>query len=117
MKRQIEQVICGNCNLAFPDTLGQPRRACPKCGSSQRHYTAHFKEKMTIGDSAEAWSTRTFYERNPLVLTIVGVISLGGPFLGFWLAGWIGVLVAFVLGVLSLFLGPFAVQKIKEIRR
>jgi len=43
--------------------------------------------------------------------------SVGGPLLGFWLVGWPGVLVGLFLGGLGFFLGPYAVTKVKEIRR
>lgn len=114
---QIEEVQCGSCNRVFPDTIGGKRRECPECGSSKRKYALYVSEKMQVCDSVEGRSIRVFYKRHPVALVVVAAISLVGPFLGFWVVGWVGVMAGVILGVFSLLLGPIATTKIKEIHR
>jgi hypothetical protein len=116
-KPQIEEVTCGNCNRVFPDTVGGTRRSCPECGSSKRRYNLDIREELHISDSVEGHSIRVFYRRNPAALTVVVLISIASPLLGLWLVGWPGVVAGVILGVVSLFLGPIATTKIKEIHR
>lgn len=116
-KPQLEEVQCGNCNRVFPDAVGGKRRACPECGSSKRRYTLNIQEQLHISDSAEGRTIRVFYKRHPLALTVVVLISIASPLLGLWLVGWLGVVAGIILGAISLFLGPIATAKIKEVHR
>jgi uncharacterized membrane protein YjjP (DUF1212 family) len=57
-----------------------------------------------------------YYERHPKLLPIVLVITIGSPFLGLIFAGWLGVAVGLVVGLVAFFLGLRAVTKVREIR-
>ena len=57
-----------------------------------------------------------YYERHPILLPLVILITVGSPFLGLVLAGWLGVVVGLVIGVVAFILGLRAVTKVREIR-
>jgi len=57
-----------------------------------------------------------YYERHQILLLIVIGITIGSPFLGLVLAGWIGVVAGLVIGLIPFFLGLRAVTKVREIR-
>ena len=47
--------------------------------------------------------TREYYEKRPILLSVVIAVTLGSPFLGLFLAGWIGVIAGF-----------FAITRVRE---
>ena len=60
--------------------------------------------------------TLKYVKRKPLLLTVLVILTLGGPFLGLVLAGVLGVIVAFVLAIICWVLGPLAVERVIERR-
>lgn len=57
-----------------------------------------------------------YVKRKPLLLTVLVVLTFGGPFLGLVLAGVPGVIVALVLAIICWLLGPRAVERVIERR-
>lgn len=65
-----------------------------------------------------SWTKRReFYERKRWALAAVIAISIGGSFLGLFIAGWPGVIVGLLLSVVTYFLGPLAETKVREIEK
>lgn len=60
---------------------------------------------------------REFTERNPALLVVGAVITVGSPLLGLVINGVRGVVVGLVLGVLADLVGARAVVRVREIRR
>ena len=57
-----------------------------------------------------------YYEQHKVLLPLVLVITVGAPFLGLVLAGWLGVVVGLVIGLATFFLGLRAVTQVRKIR-
>jgi hypothetical protein len=63
-----------------------------------------------------SWTkTREYWEKRPLPLIAVIVFTIGSPFLGLFLAGWIGVLVGLVVSIAAFAGGIFAITRVREI--
>jgi len=112
----IELIQCAKCSTQFPDTVGKNRRECPNCGSTSRFSIADAESKLELEDRLDSKSIRIFYKRNPAVFCLVVVLTICAPFLGLFLAGWIGVLIGIVVGLVSVFLGPRAIERVWEIK-
>ena len=65
-----------------------------------------------------SWTkTRQVWERRPLLLLGVVVLTVGSPFLGLILGGWVGVIVGLVVSVVTFAGGLFAIGRVREITR
>jgi hypothetical protein len=65
-----------------------------------------------------SWSNvREYWERRPLLLFCVMLLTFSSPFLGLLLAGWVGVVAGLVLSIVSFAGGLFAVTRTREITR
>ena len=71
---------------------------------------------MTVTASMRWQHIHEYYERNPIFLPIVIFITIGSPFLGLILAGWLGVTAGLAIGLITFLLGLRAVTKVREIR-
>jgi hypothetical protein len=96
--------------------------ACPNCGSEAgRTINLSVFDSLVASESEpvriELISIREFYERNPIALGIVVLITIFSSCVGLLLSGFLGVVVGLVLGVITFFLGARAVIKVREIRR
>lgn len=60
---------------------------------------------------------REYWEKRPLPLFLVALLTLGSPFLGLFLAGWAGVVVGLALSIVAFAGGLFAVTRVREITR
>ena len=107
-------VTCKWCGSSLSLTHTGP---CPKCGKEGKKGTVKIKEIIGVKDSLNWESRREFYEENPKIKWLSFVIALGSPCLGFILSGLVGVLVGLFFGLLSLWYGPLAVTKVREIKR
>lgn len=58
--------------------------------------------------------TREYYEKRPILLSVVIAVTLGSPFLGLFLAGWIGVIAGLMIGIIAFFAGFFAITRVRE---
>ena len=65
-----------------------------------------------------SWSSvREYWEKRPLPLFTLILLALGSPFLGLFLAGWIGVVVGLFVSIVSFVGGLAAVTRVREIPR
>lgn len=67
-----------------------------------------------VGHVPTPKEVREFYEKSPLLLGVVALLTLGSPFLGLVIAGWLGVLVGLVCGVASFVFGLKAITRVRE---
>ena len=90
---------------------------CPKCGGIGKHWkvTSHAVAKGVASLSYK--HVHEYWERHPVLLPVVLAIVVGSPFLGLFLARWVGVLVGLVVSVLGFLLGLRAVTRGREITR
>jgi hypothetical protein len=88
---------------------------------------AHVGKDVTVKLAGQAmraetgvlsWTkTREHWEKHPLPLVGVIVLTIGSPFLGLFLAGWLGVVVGLVISIAALAGGVFAITRVREITR
>ena len=88
---------------------------------------AHLGKDVTVKLTGQAmraeigvlsWSrTREHWEKRPLPLLVIIVLTIGSPFLGLVLAGWVGVVVGLVIGIAAFAGGIFAITRVREITR
>ena len=114
MTKVSNKVECIHCGAALPDGQTTP---CPECGKKGRKISIVATEEINIAEHIAWEKRREFYEKKPLALVAVIVITFGAPFLGLILIGWIGVLVGLLLGAVAYWIGPIAVTKVREIER
>lgn len=105
---------CINCRAIFKD---DQTAQCPVCGQLGRNITIKIDEEVKGVDSNIWEKKREFYEKNPVALAGVIGITIGAPFLGLFLVGWVGIIVGLALGALTYWIGPFAKTKVREIER
>lgn len=114
MTETSQSLRCGDCGSSLPlDHKG----ACPECGSSKKVHDVQIKETIGIqvSEKISKTSIREYYEKHPVLLPAVVLITLGSPFLGLALAGGVGVVVGLVVGVVTFFLALRAVTKVREV--
>lgn len=74
-------------------------------------------ESIDVSDGVR-WETRSeYYRKNPKAFAVVIAITVFGPFLGLFLAGWLGVMAGLVLGGIAYWISPLASTRIIEITR
>ena len=71
---------------------------------------------MHVSDSLRWQHVREYYEKHPVLLPGVIGITIGAPFLGLLLAGWVGVAAGIAIGGITFLLGLRAMTKVREIR-
>lgn len=90
---------------------------CPTCGKEGTETAIVASESIDVSDGVR-WQTRSeYYRKNPKVLAVVIAITVFGPLLGLFLAGWAGVVAGLLLGSVTYWIGPLASTKIIEINR
>ena len=105
---------CKWCNSPLPLNYTGP---CPVCGKEGSKGTIDTKETIGVKDSLKWESRREFNEKNPKINLLIIVITFGSPLLGLIFYGPVGVIIGLFFGLLSYWLGPHAVTKVREIRR
>lgn len=104
---------CSGCGRLLPEGFTKP---CPKCGTTKKDHTISVEESLTVTNLMNWQQIREYYERHPVLLPIVIGITIGSPFLGLVLVGWVGVIAGLLIGIIVFFLGLRAVTKVREIR-
>ena len=107
-------VTCKWCGSPLSTTHIGP---CPKCGKEGKNGTIEIEETIGVKDSLKWESRREFNEKNPKINLLIILITFGSPLLGFFLYGLVGVIIGFFFGVLSYWLSPLAVTKVREVKR
>lgn len=108
------KVECAHCGTVLPNEHTSP---CPKCGQKGRRISVNISENIAVSDRLTWETRREFYEKKPLALAVVIAITVGAPFLGLVLVGWLGVIIGLMLGVAAYWIGPFAIMKVREIEK
>lgn len=113
MTAVFQSTKCSGCGEPLPEGFAKP---CPKCGDTRKTHDVSIHESVTATDPMSWQHIHEYYERHPVLLPIVMGITMGSPFLGLVLAGWVGVLAGLFIGLIAFFLGLRAVTKVREIR-
>jgi hypothetical protein len=108
-----DSVKCSGCGYILSFDHAGP---CPRCGDTRKTYDLHVEETLHIAGSLHWKRVREYYEKRPVLLTVLIVVTAGAPFLGLVLAGWAGVVVGLLIGVTTFIVGFRAVTKVREIR-
>lgn len=105
---------CRHCGASLAPAHQGP---CPSCGGSGKDASVDidFASSSQLTGSWER--TREFLRFHWVWAIILSVIVLGSPFIGLLIAGPWGILIGFLLSVLSVPVGIFAVTKVHEILR
>jgi hypothetical protein len=65
-----------------------------------------------------SWTkAREYWKKRPLLLLGVILLTLGSPFLGLILGGWVGVVVGLLVSIATFAGGLFAISPVREITR
>lgn len=89
---------------------------CANCSGEKLSRTVSVREYLAVSETAGGRSTREFLEDHPGLKWILRGLAVGSPFVGFAVSGLPGVAIGAVVSVLSYWLGPKAVMKVREIR-
>ena len=108
------KVECIHCGAVLLDGHTSP---CPECGKKGRKLSVGVAREIEAAGRVTWEKRREFYERQPVALGAVIAITVGAPFVGLLLVGWIGVFAGLALGGVVYWLGPIAVTKVREIER
>ena len=105
-------VKCHRCGrILAPQRVGP----CPKCGSLDRDVFTH--DVFTIAEAVSYAKTREFWERRTAPLAATIALTVGSPFLGLLVAGWPGVVVGLIVGVVAFAVGLVALTKVRDTER
>lgn len=58
---------------------------------------------------------REYWEKHTVLLFVVILVTLSSPFLGLFLAGWVGVCVGLVIGLVTFFVSLRAITRVREV--
>lgn len=107
-------VTCRHCHVVLAATHQGP---CPKCGGQGKDIPVSGFSHMELTDSVGWQSHREFYENNPLILAIVGLLTVASAGIGLVVEGAIGAAIGLALGLVSFFLSPKGVMLVRERRQ
>jgi len=108
-----DSVKCSGCGYMLSLDHSGP---CPRCGDIRKTHDVHIEETLHLEGSMHWQHVREYYEKHQVLLAVVIIVTVGSPFLGLVLAGWIGVAVGLLIGATALVVGFRAVTKVREIR-
>lgn len=106
---------CNDCPLELP---AGHTGTCPQCGGNNigklHHVNVQVEQKVV---ASLTWTLfHEYLETNPIALTISIAVFFVGPFLGFLFGGGLGVIIGFVVGLISVVAGYFAATKVRQER-
>ena len=108
-----DSVKCSGCGYILSNDHSGP---CPRCGDTRKTHNLHVEETLHVAGSLHWKRVREYYEKHSILLAISIIVTVGSPFLGLVLAGWVGVVAGLLIGVLTLIVGFRAVIKVREIQ-
>jgi hypothetical protein len=109
----VRSMKCSGCGHMLPLDHSGP---CAICGDTRKTPDVHIEGTLHFEGSVRWKHVREYYEKHPLPLVVVILVTVGSPFLGLLLGGWIGVAIGLLIGVTALVVGFLAVTKVREIR-
>jgi hypothetical protein len=107
-------VKCSRCDSTLPLDHSGP---CPVCGGTRKTHDVHLVGTLHFEGSVRWQHIREYYEKHPIPLVVVILVTVGSPFLGLVFAGWVGVAVGLLIGVIAFVVSFRAVTKVREIRK
>jgi hypothetical protein len=107
------KITCIHCGEVLSGSHSGP---CPSCGKVGKKLSVTMSDSAVVGGAASIHTQRSFYEKNKKAFIILTLITVGSPFIGFFIIGIPGLLIGLVLSVISYFLGPKAIMKVVEHR-
>ena len=76
----------------------------------------HARAVSTVTGRLSIKTLKEHYEKNPKMLFLVIVITVVSPFIGLFLTGVSGLIIGIVVGLISFYLGFYAMTKVREIK-
>jgi len=105
------ETVCSGCGQGLPlDHLGP----CPQCGDPHKTHRIAINSTVGFAGSLGLLHVHTYYEKHPIVLAVLIVVTVGSPFIGLALTGWTGVAVGLVISALTFIIGFCAVTKVRS---
>ena len=109
----VRSLKCSSCGHVLPlDHSG----TCPRCGDVRKTCDIHLDGTLSFKGTLHWQSMREYYEKHPVQLAVMIVLTIVSSFLGLVLTGWIGVAVGLLIGVIAYLIGPLASTKVREVR-
>ena len=100
-----------------PDLTVEQRAPCQVCGSLGRRHSMAGAATVTLSGSIEWEHRHVFTQRNLPYLCLLALVTIGAPLVGLIAAGWAGIAIGFVLGVIADVIGFKAMIEVHEIER
>src|SRR6478735_649275 len=101
MENVVQETRCKFCKESLPlSHFG----ACPKCGETGKLHKDTIQEYAHVQEKLFWKHTHVYLEKHKLLYPAVIFITLTSPFIGLFLAGWVGVIVGLIVSVASFLL-------------
>lgn len=100
---------CSHCSVELASDHSGP---CPECGKEGKMIYLNLNENVKATDSLLLELSKTYFEKHPVLFPIVTIATIGSPFIGLFLAGWLGVFVGLAISIVCFVLGSKAVIKV-----
>jgi hypothetical protein len=113
MRTVSQSTRCSGCGEPLPDNYTLP---CPTCGDTRKNLNVSVHEVAHAQDSLRWQLIHEYYERHPVLFPLVLAITIVSPFLGLVFAGWFGVSIGLIVGVITFLVGLHAVTKVRQIQ-
>jgi len=112
------EIKCARCGFLLTNeyqVTNEYQGPCPKCGEEarERNVIGDIHSEVTLASTKQF--IHEFYEKNKRIKFIVDIL-LVLSFLVSSIGGWIGLVIGAIIGIISYFLTPYAVTKVREIR-
>lgn len=90
---------------------------CPNCGKTGKKSEVSVSEIITLRSSYSLETRGEFFEENPLIRWFLLILDFVFPLFGYFLGGYIGVIIGLFISIISELLSPYAIVKVREITR
>jgi hypothetical protein len=109
--QQTEPDKCKHCGYPLPVNLKGP---CPNCGKSGKTFGLTIQTGLTPTRLA---TIREYYKTRPKVIVVGILIIIGISLVGYFLRGYNGAIIGFLLSLIYFLFGEPARDKVREIER
>lgn len=90
---------------------------CPKCGKEGKNFVVEINDTVHLRDSQNLETRREYFEKNPKIKWVIIAITLCSSLLGLIFSVVTGIVIGLLLGILSYWLGPLAVTKVRKTKQ
>ena len=108
-----ERVTCSHCGITLTNEHSGP---CPSCEKEGRNIRITPAPGVLIISSSAVTLIHEYYKKNKPIWFLSILVAVLSPFVGYFIAGPIGIVIALILGGISYLITPHAIIKIREIR-